>query len=136
MSKLSYAAFQQAFHDVLRFEEDQLADGRPRSMGAADGVGLELIRTGPDTDSLDSASLQFAHSGKDADFDQLSINCTVIFLSVLLGDAQKAQEWLTPALKRLSSPNVSSDQSDQDGFHFELLQIKPAGMFLLTARPS
>jgi hypothetical protein len=135
MSNLSYTAFKQAFDGILNFEDSQLGDGRLRHLGASGGVGLELIRASHNSDVLDSAALQFSHSGLNTPFDQLSTNCVIIFLAVLLGDAQHAHDWFVPASIHLQSPDTSNYESAQDGFILRLLQIKPFGMFLLSARP-
>lgn len=129
---LSFQAFRAAFQGTLRLEDARLSGAHLRTLGGAEGVGLDLLRASPDNDLLESAALQFAYAEGDTEFDQFSLKCIGIFLSVVLESSAVADEWMLLAMRQLKAKDVSSCTTTHAGFTLRLLQMKPYAMFLLT----
>lgn len=131
MSTFSYQTFRQAFQGILQFESREVDGAHLRSLGGAEGVGLDLLRCTHNGDRLESAALQLAYAEGDADFDPLSRKCIAIFLQLVLGDAAAAEEWMLLSLSHLKADGVSSCATAHAGFSLRLMQMKPYSQFLL-----
>jgi hypothetical protein len=132
MSTISFCEFQQAFYGLLPMQKREVR-GQLRATGGAKGVGVDLLLANFNADYVYSAALQLAFvDGKD-EFDEFSLKCLRCFVTVVLGDANAAEQWMQHAFQQVEAKGVTSCTTAHEGFSLRLLQQKPYQMFLVTA---
>lgn len=132
MTTLSLDQFRRAFKGILRLDDCGTDKLQKRCLGGAEGVGLDLVLAECDSDRLESAALQFGYVEGATQFDQFSLRCVGVFLSVVFDDTAAADRWIALALEQLKGNGVSSCTTTHAGFSLRLMQMKPYAMFLLT----
>jgi hypothetical protein len=132
MSNFSLAAFQEAFAPCFSLKMAEVA-GRPRALGGARGVGVDLLLASHNADHVQSAAMQLAFADGELEFDAFSQDCFQSFVAVVLGNTEAAASWTRNAFRQVGAEGVTSCSTTHDGFVLTLRQQKPYQMFLLTA---